>query len=93
MRAIISLQGGLIQNILSDEPLVVLVIDQDDPQEEDDRMMDFDDQYQELTGARAFVQVYDADFDECIVEDLFGKVESQIINQINQEEEEKEDAY
>lgn len=67
MRAVITLHFGLVENIISDEPLEVLVID-------DDASL-VDDKYGLTTlnvnGERVFVQFHDAEENETLVEDLF----------------------
>ena len=67
MRAVIEMDGGLVRNVLCDEPLEVLVIDRDTEGMESEEGITLP------NGERVFVQTMDAEEDELTVEGIFNR--------------------
>jgi len=67
VRAVIEMEGGLIHNVISEEPLEVLVIDRDTEGMESEEGMTLP------NGERVFVQTMDAEEDELTVEGIFNR--------------------
>jgi len=61
------MEGGLIHNVISEEPLEVLVIDRDTEGMESEEGMTLP------NGERVFVQTMDAEEDELTVEGIFNR--------------------
>lgn len=67
MRAVIEIEGGIIANIMSDEPLEVMVIDRDQSD-----AVDGDDRLVEINREEVVIRVHEAEEDGLEVESLFN---------------------